>query len=632
MSTEERFSQSLSIRRAEGLKLLGRGGKGRKRGRRGVAMVAAVITVFSAGALLSVMLTLAHSTNKDANVAHDELRSKFMAEGALEVATKDVQSLVANWNLPTAVKGDWIDIDGTSVPFTMEPSGYFAVQSDESGITDYLIGYQLTAMANVGDSSYRMRRVVNCRATPIFQFAVFYTNDLEVHNGPDMTLGGRVHSNRNMYLSPNGGKLTMDTNYIHAVGSIFRHRKNSVSASNGTVDIREWVSDPWDPTEPEKYTPMMSQSELEAYGFSSISGYDSKFLFGVDGNGDGDFNDIGDMPAFIKGSLTMWDEPDGYSGGSGNTVLTGDHGLGEAVTPGIGSIQLYEQVDPGKGNYKLDAVTGKYVPSAGGDYQPGFFHQNAGLKLLLEPGAGGEPELKAYKGLADVTDDLVDSGVIYLSEIFDARQADGTENPSGMVTVIEVDMGKLNASGYFPSNGLLYAGSYFAGEGTEAGGLKAVNGSEISAPLTIVSQTSIYVEGDYNTVNKTSAAAIGDAVNLLSNSWDDTKTAGSLPKASDTTFNLALITGNQETTGNTYNGGLENLPRFHESWSGKTAKINGSFVNTWTSKFATGAWKYGGDRYTAPNRDWSYDEDFNDIKNLPPFTPMAVTADPVVTW
>ena len=82
----------------------------------------------------------------------------------------------------------------------------------------------------------------------------------------------------------------------------------------------------------------------------------------------------------------------------------------------------------------------------------------------------------------------------------------------------------------------------------------------------------------------------------------------------------------------TYNGGLENLPRFHESWSGVKCHITGSFVNLWESQHATGKWKYGSDRYKAPGRMWGYDPAFNQVKNLPPYTPMAVTAENVVTW
>ena len=149
----------------------------------------------------------------------------------------------------------------------------------------------------------------------------------------------------------------------------------------------------------------------------------------------------------------------------------------------------------------------------------------------------------------------------------------------------------------------------------------------------MVSENPVYIKGDYNTVSKKGAAVICDAINLLSNAWNDTKTKGTLPTASNTTYNLAVIAGNTETVVGSYNGGLENLPRFHEKWSGKTCTISGSFVNAWYSQHATSPWAGGAtDVYAPPSRNWNYDTSFNTVSNLPPFTPMVVSADDVVSW
>ena len=45
-----------------------------------------------------------------------------------------------------------------------------------------------------------MSQAFETALVPIFQFAVFYGNDLEIAPGPDMTLIGRVHSNGNLWL------------------------------------------------------------------------------------------------------------------------------------------------------------------------------------------------------------------------------------------------------------------------------------------------------------------------------------------------------------------------------------------------------------------------------------------------
>jgi hypothetical protein len=231
--------------------------------------------------------------------------------------------------------------------------------------------------------------------------------------------------------------------------------------------------------------------------------------------------------------------------------------------------------------------------------------------------------VKAYD--ADGALVTLPGGVATVKSFYDKRQG-------GTVNVTEINIAALNASGLFPANGLLYAASINAGTGTSAGGVKLINGSELAAKLTVVSENAVYVKGDYNSVNKKGASVLCDAINLLSNNWNDSKTGSSLPTASDTTFNLAFVTGNQDTAGSAYNGGLENLPRFHENWTNKKCTLKGSFVNLWNSQHATGNWVYGGNYYTAPNRVWSYDTAFNTVANLPPYTPLAVTTVDVVVW
>ena len=93
-----------------------------------------------------------------------------------------------------------------------------------------------------------------------------------------------------------------------------------------------------------------------------------------------------------------------------------------------------------------------------------------------------------------------------------------------------------------------------------------------------------------------------------------------------------MITGADETEGSSYCGGFENLPRFHEKWSGVDCNIAGSFVKIYASDHARGKWKYGGDVYTAPRRKWAYDTMFNDAASLPPFTPNVAQVKSVGYW
>jgi hypothetical protein len=603
-----------------------RSGVRSRRGRRGVALLYALMASFAVATMVTGMFALTSSSKTLTEVRVRGTQARYLAEGAVEIAKNGVQTAIANWKTPTSGTAT---IQGVQVPYTVTATGLDTIRTDPAGIQTIVTGYAIEATASENGHSYTAHRLVNAEATPVFQFAVFYTNDLEINPGPNMTLGGRVHTNQDMYLNC-GGTLTCNTNYVHAVGSIFRNRKDDPSLSEGTVLIRKYVQNPFSGSEPTVYTQMNSTSQMAGLGITTTSGYDARFDQNVDTNGDGDFTDPGDWQKWVLGALALWGPPTGYSTASGNTVMDSAHGVGEAEVPYIGSIKMFEPTTGG--DYAWDLVSQSYQPVAPGTgtHAKGYYHSQAGLTILTN--AAGT-SWKAYNASgADVTAALSASGAVALRSLYDARQA-GSSAVSTKVKVTEIDVAKLNTSGLYPSNGLLYAASYGAGTGTNAKGIKLKNGSQLSGKLTVVSENSIYIQGDFNTTNKKGAAVIADAVNLLSNSWSDSKTSSSgLPTASATTYNVAMISGNQDTVGSTYNGGLENLPRFHENWSGKNCTIRGSFVNTWLSQYATSTWVYGGNRYTAPNRVWSYDVAFNTVANLPPYTPMAVTVVDAAVW
>ena len=590
--------------------------KSRNARRRGTAMLYAVFAAFSAATIVAVMLTMSLASNRVSAVKAYGGRAEYLAEGAVEAAKQVILQSVANFKTPPAT--GQVTINGTPVTYNIAPTGFSTVVTARSGLQSVVTTFDVRSTASVLGHGHTARRMINAEATPVFQYAVFYNTDLEINPGPNMTLAGRVHSNSDMFLNC-GNTLSVDTNYLYAVGGIYRHRKDDPTKSSGTVDVRNWVANPFNPSELSSFYTMHSKSQLAAQGVPSAinkSGYDSNFTAGWDANGNGSYADPGDFYPWAPGALEYWKEPAGYVGGYGNTVQSAAHNTTAALPPSVGSTQMYEPA-PG-GDWTFNGTEYQYTPGVG-THNQGFYHQNADLKLIGLNGA-----VKAY----DSNNQPVSlaPGVATMTTIYDARQG-------GDVEVIEVDMSLLNTLSAFPANGLIYTSHYGLGSGTNAAGVKLKNASELASNLTVVSEASLYIHGDYNKTNKKSAAIIADAVNLLSNAWDGSKTSGSgLPTASGTIYNAAILTGNQETVGSAYNGGLENLPRFHENWSKKACVIQGSFVNFWNSVHASGPWKYGGNRYTAPKRFWSYDQLFNNVATLPPFTPMAVRAHDVVFW
>ena len=192
-------------------------------------------------------------------------------------------------------------------------------------------------------------------------------------------------------------------------------------------------------------------------------------------------------------------------------------------------------------------------------------------------------------------------------------------------------------------------------------GVTFTPGADDPTGLAVISDQAIYVQGNYNYYRgqppgaKYPASLIGDSLNVLSQSWERPVSSGGNAKANDRkslgafghrriqasdspcgaggcgTFdgaadlgiNAAFLSGVDETAAGSYNGGLENYPRFHEDWSGRSLNYRGSFVSLGNPLHVDGPWSYGSPVYTAPKRPWDYDADFNDVKNLPPLTPKV---------
>lgn len=298
----------------------------------------------------------------------------------------------------------------------------------------------------------------------------------------------------------------------------------------------------------------------------------------------------------------------------GGTVKTSVHGVTQLAAPVVGSIA------PG-----------------------GFYDVNAGLKIVNQT--------LVRDGVPLVIGTDVPPGTVATSTTF-------YNNREGkFVKMTDLNLRRL--AGYYdcngdgveeqcypnqlPSNGLVYVTRTDAASNQQPG-VRLVKGQELkrTGGLTIASDGPLYIQGDYNSTAKKPAAVIADAVNLLSNNWNDSNStvnnvnAGSARTATPTTINTAFLAGIKETAGSQYSGGVENYPRLHERWSGVTLSIRGAFVSLWNSQIAAGNWKHGqqsaNSQYTAPNRNWHYETDFSSGTNMPPFTPWAVEIRKKAWW
>lgn len=226
----------------------------------------------------------------------------------------------------------------------------------------------------------------------------------------------------------------------------------------------------------------------------------------------------------------------------------------------------------------------------------------------------------------------VTKDVLVQKTIYDKREAKSVPISNLNVGAITPTLNSVTSF-----NGILYIHDTGAGDQKS---IRLTNGGVLpNNGLTIATNDGLYVQGDYNTGTTTnpalvpsnsnpsstastvtpgytakSAAIVADAVMVLSNSWSDSNDSKGVSNrpASNTTLNTAFIAGYlpSENGGNNgrsgYSGGMNNFPRFLETWSGDSMTFSGAFVSLYQSQKFTGSWDTG-DIYVPPTRYWYFD-------------------------
>ena len=178
--------------------------------------------------------------------------------------------------------------------------------------------------------------------------------------------------------------------------------------------------------------------------------------------------------------------------------------------------------------------------------------------------------------------------------------------------------------------------------------------------FTVATPNPLYVQGNYNvqtvgsaanasagtndTAYSVPAALISDALTVLSFHWSDavsftsayTQVNANYTATDNNTINAAIITGTMPSTGtsaSTYSGGVHNLPRLLEDWSGKNLWLNTSIIRLWNSQMATNQFCNPAGfnpvpvnpYYNAPTRHFNFDTNFLNILKTPPGAPLFVS-------
>lgn len=233
-------------------------GRQADKGQKGSAIVIALFVL----ALLSIFVAMAVTRTTAETVAvgneTSEARAMYAAQGSLETMTRNFNKLFETKLNP--LPGDITAVEGAAVPGlstggpcpytfnqtivvtdaqTLPPTvlaggpyaGLFAIRDN------YRLGTIATSQCD-GTQIELARNVLNNRI-PIFQFGIFYNDDLELFRPPRFMFGGRVHSNGNFFLSPGAEGIYFDSR-VTAVGHIVTQSWRNWNTSDSGND-QTWI-------------------------------------------------------------------------------------------------------------------------------------------------------------------------------------------------------------------------------------------------------------------------------------------------------------------------------------------------------------------------------------------------------
>jgi len=177
------------------------------------------------------------------------------------------------------------------------------------------------------------------------------------------------------------------------------------------------------------------------------------------------------------------------------------------------------------------------------------------------------------------------------------------------------------------------------------------NARTLGRNFTVVSNCPVYIFGSYNNVATKNAAVVADIVTQLSKNWRGSYGPSTVTKNGANDTLMACILGgvlraridptwNNPTNANYYNwnqvdnasfsdrvGQPHNHMSFLENWTGFTYTYSGSQVALWRCLKLNGffRWNPGNSIYVQPTRNYSFDTRYNNVKNMPPGTPVVIS-------
>ncbi len=612
----------------------------------GFAILTVMMMLVVIASLLSTYMIVSRTELALVKSSRDSATGFNAAEAGLNIRAEKIKDLFTDYQRPQGIApsgiegcdsgsigtGDFacesytFDNNHNAVSYLTEAPGspvYTLIPPGQpfAGLNTQEYRYNVTSVGRNSDSSNEaiLDLTFKSRLVPLFQFAIFFQEDLEFFNGAAMTVTGPVHTNGDLYLSPQTGGTTSLNNQTTVAGTFYRGQKsqNSCSGFQGTaraMNPSSYVDFPACSTNRATVTNVSSWNDNVMLGVKPVTVPSPE---GMDSYSTGEYWQRADLRLVLQ--LTAAGLPDTAASTTGVQVVTtsganivaatnalhdGTSCPGLVSTGGTGARPIGTQGSGTAGNqlrlyreYQHDPVVNNFQRTLEVDM------------LALLNCIQRNPTIIGGKLLSDITE----QGLVFHFTINGPNRAASHNNYSVRIR-----------------NGAVLESN--------------LAGAAVVQGLTIVTDQGMVIWGNYNSVNATwkPSAIMADTVHLLSNSWvdaDSYTTDTYTRDGSATTVQTAIISGIARTGGangstgqdqgaDTNGGGVINIFRFNEWFRVGSSSIpdftySGSLVSLGAPRRSQSSWgpfTY----YSAPNRAWSYDTRFNTSTNLPPMTPVFV--------
>ena len=441
------------------------------------------------------------------------------------------------------------NVNRTYVQRTVSPS-YVNLDSQYTGLKGFASTYRILSNAKDTSSQFNItsavQQDVQLASVPIFQFAVFYNEDMELNGAATLHVRGRVHGNANLYTGSSSSQYFYED--VTVSGAIIHGPRYGYN-TNGTVQYYE--------------------------------GYDTNVA-------------------------TM-------------TLPIGTNNTSASVREVIQMPPAGESIDSPMGRERYYNKAELLILVSNATVTVGVKHPYDSSYASIPYGA-----CSYFVSTNTVFRDQREGKDIMTTQIDVGKFATWANTNSTVSSTL--------GSGTIPN--LIYVADNRSVTASKLTGIRLTNATTLPVRgLTVSTPNPLYTIGHYNqptsahlgttnTSNTRPASLICDAYTLLSSAFDDADSSASYTTrpALNTTVVAAVLTGNVPSGAN-YSGGVNNLPRLLEHWSGRTFTLNGSLVCLYTSAKATAPFQLPGAYYSAPARNINFDMNFTTEAGLPPGTP-----------